>query len=87
MQLETIIGEAPSELGGHTAISQVPGTYKGVCSVIEASGSGRIVAVLSSFAEACRVARYAISAEGGYGSVIVDKSNLPVTHSTFDAWL
>jgi hypothetical protein len=47
--------------------------------VIEASGSERVVAVLPSVEEAYRVARYAITPDGGYGSVFVVETDLPIT--------
>lgn len=84
---QTIIAENPTEIGGDTATSMVRSTYQGACAVIEASGSGRVIAVLPSGAEANRVARYAITPAGGYGSVLVEETDQAVTHPNLESWV
>jgi len=81
-----LLSETPSEIGSDRATSLVLPGYEGRCAVI-ASGDGRIVAVLPSVEEACRVARYAIRPDGGYGSVWVEPTTEPVTSSSLESWL
>lgn len=84
---ETIIAENPPEIGGDTASSMVRSTYHGACAVIEASGTERVIAVLSSGVEAYRLARYAITPAGGYGSVVVEETDQAVTHPNLESWV
>jgi len=81
-----VLAENPLEIGGDYAISTVPDNYRGPCAVKE-SGNGRVIAVLPTKSEAYRVAKYGIRPDGGYGSTIVEPSDLPVSHFNFTAWL
>lgn len=82
---KVIAANAPA-VGADAAISSVPEDYQGACAVVEASSGIRVIAVLPNKAEAFSVARYAITPDGGYGSVYVDASNEAVTHSSFEEW-
>lgn len=86
-QGQNVIAENPAEIGADTVISTICHSYQGPCAVIEASGSGRVIAVLPSGAEAYRVARYAITPDGGYGSIVVEETDLPVTHPDLESWV
>tara|TARA_Y100001933_G_scaffold264813_1_gene332787 strand:+ start:6388 stop:6642 length:255 start_codon:yes stop_codon:yes gene_type:complete len=83
----TLLKENPPEIGADTAVSHVPTDYKGPCAVVQSQTSANVIAVLPSVMEANRVARYAISPSGGYGSVYVEPTDLAVTCLTLEAWL
>lgn len=77
---------AISEIGcGDCAISELPNGYTGPCNV--KTNNGSLVAVLPNPDEAFRVASYAITQEGGYGSVVVDIATGEVTHQSFECWV
>lgn len=82
-----VIAENAPEIGADTATSLVPANYQGPCAVVEASGRGLAVAVLPSSVEAYRVARYAITPDGGYGSVMVEMTERCITDQNFEDWL
>ena len=79
-----LINKSPSQIGGDDAISYLPDAYDGITEVI--TRNGKLVAVLPSPGEARKVASYAITADGGYGSVVMRPSSKDITHQSFDAW-
>lgn len=81
-----VLARNAPEIGADTAISRVPNGYHGACAVIEDSGTDHVIAVLPTESVANSVANYAITPDGGYGSVIVEPSTAPITHRTFDEW-
>jgi len=46
----------------------------------------RGIAVVPEWSEAVAIARYAVSHDGGYGSVIVRSTDRDITHADFEAW-
>jgi len=83
----TVIGANPLPIGGDVATEAVPDGYTGACAVVPASDSDNVIAVLPSLNEARRVARYAKTPDGGYGSVVIEATRQPVTHETLEDWL
>ena len=87
MVFETIIAEGPMQLGGEIAHSLVPDDYRGACKVVQDNLSDEVIVVLPSRQEAYRAARYAITPDGGYGSVRVTPApDGRITCETFEAW-
>lgn len=83
----TSICQMPDEIGGHVAVSDVPENYDGTCIVYEDNGSDRMIAVMPSYEEARRVAHYAVSVDGGFGSVRVSAApGVTPTHGNFNDW-
>ena len=82
-----IIAQLALEVGEHTAESNMPRDYVGACAVVSASDGKRVIAVLPSQTEASRVAAYAITPDGGFGSVFVRVSDAVCTHESFVDWL
>lgn len=77
----------PLEIGGHTALSQIPPGYSGPCGVFEESSVETLICAFPSPVEAMRAAWYATTPDGGYGSVVVRPCDADrVTHSTFPDW-
>ncbi|KXS55610.1 MAG: hypothetical protein AWU57_59 [Marinobacter sp. T13-3] len=83
----TVIATNPLSIGGDTAAEAVPDGYTGACAVVPVSGSDNVIAVLPSLNEARRVARYAKTPDGGYGSVVIEATSQPVTHETLEDWI
>ena len=73
-----------SQIGGDDAVSYLEDAYDGITEVI--TMSGKLVAVLPSPGEAKKVASYAITPDGGYGSVVIHSSSKDITHQSFDDW-
>lgn len=80
-----IASNAP-EIGMDTAISYVSNGYLGHCAVVAAANNCSVIAVLPNEIEANSVARYAITPDGGYGSVYVEPTEKKITHSGFSDW-
>ncbi|MGX1201015.1 hypothetical protein [Marinobacter sp. MBR-105] len=83
----TLLKKNPPEIGADTAVSHVPTDYEGPCAVVQSQSSANVIAVLPSVMEASRVAGYAISPSGGYGSVYVEPTDLAVTCLALEEWL
>jgi hypothetical protein len=82
-----ILAEAPWEIGGHQENSYIKEGYIGRCEIKIENDPDTILAVLPNLNEAIAVARYAITPDGGYGSVEVHPSEIDITHSDFMDWL
>lgn len=85
-----VVAMATIVFGGETIESFLPDNYEGAVKVASASDCGEaVIAVLPNFAEAWRVAAYAMSPDGGYGSVELHAVSMDqVTHADFfDAML
>ena len=83
----SVIFQTALELGAHTVESCIPADYTGACSVIAASDGTSVIAVLPSLAEANRVAKYATSPDGGFGSVYIKQTDGACTHLSVQDWL
>lgn len=79
------VAQNPDEIGADCALTDVPAGYSGPCAVV--TDANESVAVLPSEGEAQRVAAYAVSPNGGYGSVRIVPSNSAVTHTDFNEWM
>lgn len=81
-----VISSSPMDVGGHCAVSTVKEGHEGPCSVHDTND--KLIAALPNYAEAEKVARYAITPDGGYGSAYISESKAsePITHNTFDEW-
>ena len=82
-----LIASGPLEIGGETVYSSVPLAYCGLCAVVDGGVREKVVAVLPSYTEARRVALYAITPDGGFGSVEIKPTASEPTHCTFYDWL
>jgi hypothetical protein len=77
----------PLELGGKTAFTEVPASYKGNC-MVKGVYDEKIIAVLPNAKEAESVACYACSRDGGFDStIIVPAPKMAATHSDFESWV
>jgi len=82
-----IILSNPVELGGHSAVTEVPPAFEGRCAVIE-KYTDKTIAVLPNAQEAELVAGYACTRDGGFGStVVVANKKEKATHGSFEEWL
>lgn len=82
-----IIYEGPLEIGGETVTSYIPKHYLGKMSIMDDNGT-KVIAVMPTVEEGLRVAKYATSPDGGYGSVsIFAAGEERITHATFMDWL
>lgn len=80
-----IIIEEPQQIGGHTVSSYLPEAYDGACRIV--SSNSESIAVLPNTLEAYKVAGFAITPNGGYGSVDIEPALIDdVTVKTFDEW-
>ncbi|MCD1649701.1 hypothetical protein [Marinobacter adhaerens] len=82
----TVIAQVADQIGGEVATSYLPAGYTGHCTIVAESTSDAI-AVLSSGIEAFRVAAYAITPDGSYGSVSIHPTQLDETHESFLDWI
>jgi hypothetical protein len=82
----TVIARGPVEIGGEVVTSSVPDGHKGPYEIVSESG-GHSVAVLQDWSQARRVACYAITQDGGFGSVEIRTTDELSTHDTFEDWL
>jgi hypothetical protein len=74
------------EVGGEVVQTFIQDGYEGACSVFSFS-SDELIACVSSVSEAYKIACYAISPDGGYGSVVVKPCKASkVTHNNFYEW-
>ncbi len=80
-----LLAKNPEQIGGDTATSYVREGYVGTCEIKTENDCS--VAILPTLKEAVSVACYAITPDGGYGSVEVHPSTLAITHSDFMDWL
>ncbi len=80
------ISDGSETLDAATAISELPDSYTGHCSVVTINEE--IVATVPNPQIAFSIACYAIGTEGGYGSVYVRpaKDGEILTHTDFDSW-
>ena len=62
-----VINEGPLEIGGETVTAYYLNEYRGKVCIMTDDGEGRIVAVMPTVEEGLRVARYAITPDGGFG--------------------
>ena len=76
-----VIAQVADQIGGETATSYLPAGYTGRCAIVAESNSD-VIAVLSSGMEAFRLAAYAITPDGGYGSVSIQPTDLDETHES-----
>ncbi len=78
----------PNELGAGTATSEVAIGYSGKCEVKE-KYSDKTIAVLPNSIEAEKVAGYACTPDGGFGSIIVtaSKEKDALTHNSYEEWM
>ncbi|MBW4979918.1 hypothetical protein ABWH88_09560 [Marinobacter adhaerens] len=81
-----VIAQTAVEIGGDMATSYLPVGYSGRCAIVADSDS-KVIAVLSSGIEAFRVAAYAITPDGGYGSVNIQPTELGETHESLLDWI
>lgn len=81
-----VIAQVADQIGGDTAKSYLPSGYSGRCAIVTESGSD-VIAVLSNGIEALRVAAYAITPDGGYGSVGIHPTQKDETHSSLLDWI
>jgi len=82
----TVIAQVADQIGGEAATSYLPAGYTGHCAIVAESNSD-VIAVLSSGIEAFRVAAYAITPDGGYGSVSIHPTQLDETHESLLDWI
>jgi hypothetical protein len=82
-----IIHEAPAEIGAHTVETSLPSDYLGSCAIIQTSDRRTVIAIVPNFIEACRIAKYAITPDGGYGSVSIESTGNDCTHDSYLSWL
>ncbi|MCP5213373.1 MAG: hypothetical protein H6998_20845 [Hahellaceae bacterium] len=81
-----IIAQTADAIGGDNAVSRVNEAYTGGCEVVTCNDE--TIAILPNYIEARAVAAYAITSDGGYGSVIVvEAPGKQITHSSFNDWL
>lgn len=81
-----VIAQVADQIGGDVATSYLPAGYTGHCAIVAESNSD-VIAVLSSGIEAFRVAAYAITPDGGYGSVSIHPTQLDETHESLLDWI
>lgn len=80
-----VIAQVADEIGGTAATSYLPPNYSGRCAVLSQS-SFDTIAILPNGLEAFRVAAYAITPDGGFGSVEIQPSLECETHKSFMDW-
>ncbi len=80
-----VIAQVADEIGGTAATSYLPPNYSGRCAVLSQS-SFETIAILPNGLEAFRVAAYAITPDGGFGSVEIQPSLECETHKSFMDW-
>lgn len=87
MSKHTLLSEGPAAFGSPVAESSLYDGYDGPCVVEDING--KEIAVLATRRDAERVASYAITPNGGYGSVEVKAASKDhvVTHQTFTCWI
>lgn len=81
---QTVIATTPLEIGGEQSVSVLPDGYEGLCQI---EGDDRILAVVPDTTQGFRIARYAITPDGGYTDVRVAPSDRAPTHWTLEHWL
>lgn len=81
-----VIAQIADQIGGDLATSFLPEGYSGHCAIVTESTSD-VIAVLSSGIEAFRVAAYAITPDGGYGSVGIHPTQEDETHTSLLDWI
>lgn len=82
-----MLRQEPDEIGAHSAVTDVPEEYSGSCALFSSSGRDQVIAVFPCSEDAFRAARYAITPDGGYGSVYVSAApGAKPTHESFDDW-
>lgn len=83
---ETLLAQAPDAIGGNIAIGCHPSDHNGSFEVV-AESNDQSIAVCPGFDEAARVARYAITPDGGYGSVSVVATDRGVTCNSLEEFI
>lgn len=85
---QILVAMNPLEIGGDTAISDLPEEYKGKVQVVR-DGDVDVIAVMPNVESGLSVARYAITPNGGFGSVFVlpAPAEMQVTENNFMEWL
>ena len=81
-----VIAQVADQIGGEVATSYLHPGYIGHCAIVAESNSD-VIAVLSNGIEAFRVAAYAITPNGGYGSVSIHPTHLDQTHESLLDWI
>ena len=81
-----VIAQTAVEIGGDMATSYLPVGYSGRCAIVTESDA-KVIAVLSSGIEAFRIAAYAITPDGGYGSVRIYPTQEEQTHASLCEWI
>jgi hypothetical protein len=81
-----IIHQSPLEIGGHVVETSLSLNHDGRCAIVSGSGN-QVIAIVPSFSEACRIAKYAVTPDGGYGSVRIESSVHECTDDSFQGWI
>ncbi len=85
-EANSLIAESQWQVGAETAVSTLSKGYVGPCRIITVNDE--LVAVMPNKKEAFKVAQYAMSPGGGFGSVIVEEgSEQEITHLSIEGWL
>lgn len=80
-----IVAYSPDTFGGEYAAAFFDEDYEGKVCVISLYS---IVAIVPNVKEALMIAAYAITPNGGFGSVdLLPAPDSALTHATFDEWL
>jgi len=78
-----------NSITGGTLFTSVPKDYDGPCAVLDISipSKQETLAVLPSNKEARMLAFVALTPDGGYSEVLIEATDIPVTHQSFADWL
>jgi hypothetical protein len=80
-----IIAKTDDKIGGEYVDCQVNENYVGRCEV--KTFNDVLVGIFPNLEVGISIARYAITPDGGYGSVeIIECSEKIITHESFDDW-
>ncbi|WP_286241118.1 hypothetical protein [Neptuniibacter halophilus] len=86
MPEEKVIAREPEQVGGHTAVSKVSDGYDDTCVILSVNGD--YITSTPDYRVARQIAGYAITPNGGYGSVVIEeRPGIRPDALTFERWL
>jgi len=84
-QEERVISKTHDCIGGEVAITNLPVSFKGKVEVVSLNGES--IAVTKNMALGSKISSYAITPDGGYGSVRIIKTKKKINVNNFEEWL